>query len=379
MKMSFEMYNEVMEELNDREVYKYETYAPFYICSYAMHVFNLMNQRRKIYWEAKQLPNMRAHLLFVAPPGWMKSHYLSTMGGDKNAIFRKTGVDMGSESYMTEAGFVGTFSSVNGVTIPMEGAAKMYANGVLMIDEFSAITKALQTQHSNQLDNQLLNALDHGNIQKRLGAGKIEYSTRLTLWAGVQPARFDLTSGLGRRLLYMVFIPSKLDNHELIEARHRARNMKPNDREMVRLRRGIKNHNVGMDIVERVEFDDSVLRMYEKLGLYSFEGSYFDRLLLGWELAVNGPQKHIVVGVKDNALMKLVERQKKWRSEISTGIEYVQLKRIIELAGGAMTKNQLVKDSGMYGWNSMQALELLEDMRRSGIIKVRANMITLEV
>ncbi|MCK5481919.1 MAG: hypothetical protein KAJ06_12255, partial [Gammaproteobacteria bacterium] len=144
----------MMEELKDREVYKYETYAPFYICSYAMHVFNLMNQKRKIYWESKQLPNMRAHLLFVAPPGWMKSFYLNTMGGDKNAIFRKTGVDLGSESYMTEAGFVGTFSSVNGVNVPMEGAAKMYDNGVLMIDEFSAITKALQTQHSNQLDNQ---------------------------------------------------------------------------------------------------------------------------------------------------------------------------------------------------------------------------------
>ncbi|MCK4518409.1 hypothetical protein KAT92_06535 [Candidatus Babeliales bacterium] len=374
----FNLYDAVMDELNSRDVYKHEVYAPYYICSYATHAFNLMNQKKKIYWESKQLPNMRAHLLFVAPPGWMKSFYLNTMGADDHAIFKHAGIDMGSESYMTEAGFVGTFNSMDGVNLPVEGAAKTYKNGILMIDEFSAITKALQTQHSNQLDNQLLSALDHGNVQKRLGAGKIEYKTKLTLWAGVQPARFDLTSGLGRRLLYMVFIPSKYDNQMLMEARHNSRNMRPNDREMKSLWGSIKSFNKSMGKIEKVVFDDSVMKLYEELGLFSFEGSYFDRLLLGHELATRGPDKVMTISADDSGLRKLIARQKKWRGEISMGIEYVQLKRIIELNGNTITKVKLIEESAMYGWNTMQVLGLLEDMKRYRIVKISRGLIELE-
>lgn len=377
--MSFNLYDEVMDELRSREIYRADTYAPYYICSYSMHAFNLVNQKQHIYWEAKQLPNMRAHILFVAPPGWMKTFYLNTMGSSEYAIFANTGIDMGSESYLTEAGFTGTFSNVSGLTMETEGAARIYKEGILMIDEFSAITKALQTQHSNQLDNQLLNALDHGNVLKRLGAGKIEYKTKLTLWAGVQPARFDLTSGLGRRLIYMVFIPSKLDNDMLMDVRERSRNMKANTADMKRLRDNIREHNRNLRIVEKVEFDDSVVKMYKELGLYSFEGSYFDRLLLGYELAVNGPDKIVRVSMRDNELRELVKREKKWRNEISTGIEYVQLKRIIELAGNTITKNNLIEDGAMYGWNAIQILELLDDMRKFGMVRIKNGLVELMV
>ena len=60
-----EIMSKVLEELQSREAYKHEIYAPYYVCSYATHCFNLANQKNEIYWESKRLPNMRLHVLFV--------------------------------------------------------------------------------------------------------------------------------------------------------------------------------------------------------------------------------------------------------------------------------------------------------------------------
>ena len=38
-----------MEELERRNALKREVYAPYYVCSYAMHCFNIMNKSRQIY------------------------------------------------------------------------------------------------------------------------------------------------------------------------------------------------------------------------------------------------------------------------------------------------------------------------------------------
>ena len=371
------IYQLILDELADRQVYKHEVYAPFFISSMTMHMFNLYNQRQQIYWESKRLPNLRAHTLFVAPPGYMKSYYLGTMAGDVYSIFAKSGIIIGKEQYMTEAAFVGTMSNIGGMAVPIEGAAKQYADGVIVIDEFSAITKAMQMQHSNQLDNQLLSALDHGHVIKRLGSGKIEYDTRLTLWAGVQPARFDLTSGMGRRLIYLNFIPTKLDNEYLLETVHNTRNIRPDKQRMEDLWTKIRNFKADISKIKRLEFDDSVLRAYKELKLFSYEGSYFDRLLIGYHLAQYGPEPTVTITMNDPEIRKIVEREKKWRSEISTGIEYVQLLRIIELAGGCIKQSELVIDAAMYGWNALQVLEMINDMKKYRMLKIEKGMVEI--
>lgn len=371
------IWDTVMNELGERGVYKYEVYSPFYIMSYATHVFNLFNQKQRIYWETGRLPNMRSHILFVAPPGWMKSFYMGLMGTNEYGIFKNTGVKIGSEQYLTEAGFVGTIRNEGGIPVITDGAAKNYSDGFVVIDEFSAITKALQTQHSNQLDNQLLSALDHGHVTKRLGAGKIEYDTRMTLWAGVQPARFDLTSGMGRRLMYLVFIPSKADNEYLLDAQHSGRNKAPNIPKMEGIWSTISKFKDSIDKIEHITFDDSVLRTYKDLGLYSFEGSYFDRLLIGYQLAMYGPERNMTITMNDKTLSTLIARQKKWRNEIASGIEHIQLMRILELNGNSLTKAQLVEEAAMYGLNAMQVFEMVSDMKSHQLIKQNKGRIEL--
>lgn len=371
------IYDDIMRELDSRQSYKASVYAPYYICSYAVHVFNLMNRQREVYWESKRLPNMRMHVVFVAPPGFMKSYYLGVMGGDAYGIFKNCGTNVGYEQSMSEAGFIGTVVNMNGVGFPEYGAAYQFKEGVLLVDEFSAITDAMHVQYNTQLSTQLLAALDHGNVHKRLANGKIAYETSLTLWAGVQPARYDLSSGLGRRLFFLLFLPTRDDNEQLMRTMHATRNLRPNRPAMEGLWHKIDHFRQSMDVIQKVEFDNDVLDIYFKLGLYSYESAYFDRLMLGYQLAMYGPEKHVVVNTKDQELLELVTREKLWRDEIAKGVDYTQIIRIIEELGGKVTKAMLVEEAIMVGWNAEQVYSTLADMSKYGVVRFQGPYVEL--
>ena len=375
----------VLEELKSRNVYKAETYAPFYVCSAMVHAFNLMNQKKKVYWEAKRLPNMRLHILFVAPPGYMKTFYLSSLGGDDYGIFRNCGIHIGHEQSLTEAGLVGTIQNINGVGIATEGAAQTFANGLMLIDEFSAITSALKVQYNSQMDTQLLAALDHGKVNKRLGGGKIEYDTNLTLWAGVQPARYDLSAGLGRRMIFLLFLPSRVDNERLLDTMHHTRNIRPDINQMNTLWRKIEHTVKGMDVIESVTFGDGVYKLYKDLKLFSYESSYFDRLLLGFQLSLYGPEKHVEVQVDNPYIIDLIQKEKSWRDSIVKGVDFIQMMKLIKTAGVEsegkieITKNALVEEGIMIGWNAHQIHEKLIEMSKQGMITLKGSRVIHEM
>ena len=380
-----EVMEAVMEELKARSVYLCETYAPYYVCSFMTHAFNQMNQRREIYWDSKRVPNMRLHILFVAPAGFMKSFYMGTMGGERFSIFRNCGIPIGFEQSMTEAAFVGTIRDIDGVGHPTLGAAADYKDGLLLIDEFSALTNAMKVQYNSQMDAQLLAALDHGHVVKRLGTGRIEYTTNMTLWAGVQPAKYDLSSGLGRRMCFLLFLPTKLDNVALMRTMHKTRNIRPDVREMDNLWGLIKNSVSNMECIETIDFGDSVLKLYEELNLFSYESSYFDRLLLGWHLATYGPEPHMMIEAQDKELLQLVNREKKWRDEIAAGVDHAQMMKIIKTCGSSIdgklqiTKPDLIQECTMVGWNARQVADVLTELTRFGMIENHgARVVVLE-
>ena len=323
-----------LDELRDRNCLGYETYAPYYICSYAMHAFNVMNQGRQVYWESKTVPNLRLHVIFVAPPGYMKTYYLRQMGMDEYSLFGSTNFAMNQKGNLNEAALVGTYKQQGGNYVEREGEAKLHAREFLLIDEYAALSDAMKSNFNAQLDTQMLNALDHGSLVKDMAGGPtISYKTYFTLWGGVQPVKYDLSGGMGRRLCFILNIPDQQLKKDLRRAVFYSKNKRPNVENVVKLQDTINQWSTSFNQVDRIEYDDSVFEMYEELDLEPYELSGFDRLILGWHLAKGHIEPVMSLNVEDKQLHDLLMRQYSWRSDIQKGPDLIQVANMIKEHG----------------------------------------------
>lgn len=371
------IYEDAMEELKQRNVYKAETYAPFYISSFALHNFNLMNQKRKVYWVGKDIPNSRLHILMNSPAGYMKSHFLKQMAGSEFGIFRGSGAKIGFEQEMTSPAFTGTSTSFNGFKTRSVGAAEEYQDGFMLIDEFRGLTEALSTEGNGQFESQLLSALDSGRIIKRLANDRFEFTTHLTLWTGVQPAKFDISSGLGRRLCYTLFIPTRKDNENLIDAQQESQGMRADLLEMKKLWYKQKTFINDLNTIENVTFAPDVWAEYKKMKIFSFEATFFNNLLLGLHLAKNDPEKNVVVSLKDKDIKATLMQEKEWRKKINQGVPFILMLNIIHGLGNSADITDVSEEATMIGYNLTQTTDLITEMARMGLLMRRGNKISV--
>lgn len=386
------IYDMVMDELNCRYLYKHDTYGPFYVCSYAMHIFNLLNRKvefldtgekisKAVYWVAAEVPDQRLHNLFIAPSGFMKTTYLRAM----ESILGGSGTKMVYKETMSSAGFIGTVKDNNGTSTKTVGVAEKHADDIIMINEFSAITDNSKAGFNSDFKAMILDVLDHGYVSKDLASGGFHYDTRLTLWAGVQPSHYDLASGMGRRMCPIIFLPTPKDNANLIHIKKQMSGMKIDYPKMKEINKLTKEWKESFSIIEDVSFDDSVYALHQDstLGFWQFECDYFDRLLLGYHLAKHGPSKHVVVTANDTELIRLVTLQKEWRGMIYEGIDSIMIMNLIKSISIEMQPNvrgcsrtALANACKMISWNKKDLYIKLKEMVNDGQIKLTGETIT---
>ena len=162
------------EELRFRQCAQVDRFPRHYIVSIGAHVFNLMNQEKKIYWRGALVPNTRLHIMFVSPPGFSGTFWLEQFIRESTALIRDCNIDTAFEGSMTEAGFVGTVKFVDGSPQITAGAAQMFNKSILGIEEFSAITTMMSQQHSRLLDSAMLgDSTACSSINIKPGGGSI--------------------------------------------------------------------------------------------------------------------------------------------------------------------------------------------------------------
>jgi hypothetical protein len=366
-----------MDELKERGAYKREDYAPFFIASWAQHQFNLMNRRRQIYWVNGLLPNARLHILFVSPAGFMKTYYLNIMAGDELGIFAGCGSHIGFEQEMTAPGFTGTSQSSNGQKIDYNGAAKDYEKGFMLIDEFKGLTEALQGQGNGQFETQLLAALNSGRVVKRLAITRDEYITSFTMWTGIQPSNFTTNSGIGRRLTYLLCLPTEKDNDKLTDIRFANRGKKPDRQRMQVIWSKQKKFIAELDSIRAVEFDDSIRKRYKELGHFHYEAEYYDSLLLGATLAIKGVSPIVEVDLKDPEITKMIENETHWRKQINRNPVQGAISVMLKDAGGECTMDELFNRADMYSLNMEEVMTTVTAMRQNGRIVMSGGKLKL--
>ena len=227
------IYKMILDEAKRRNIIYYEKYFPFYVSSLGCHIFNQLNEEREIYTEGGVVPNTRLHILMVAFPGFGKSYFLKQQLYSKSySLYQDSGIRCGFKSgKMTEAGFIGSVDTdENGKPVMQFGLCHQTREGksILGIEEFSAVTNSFKQDYNVGLDTAMLTALDSGDVGKDLKGGSLTYHTQLTLWAGVQPARYDLSSGFSRRFIFMAFYPTLKDIQYFRNKRREAKGIRTN-------------------------------------------------------------------------------------------------------------------------------------------------------
>jgi len=208
-----------------------EDKVPIFVCSIGTHIINAANKcnycphepkeddetawcipecmlrhdNPSFYTPMSHVADTRLHILMRGAKGSGKSAliqmFLSTGTGllyspDAEDLGMGFRTDIGPGS-ITEAGMFGSVNEEGQVT--GRPLAREMCGGFLGFEEFSSLVDAAKKDHSTDMTNQMLTSTDNGRVKKVMRSGRVTYLTRYTIWAGTQPGRFEMESGMDRR------------------------------------------------------------------------------------------------------------------------------------------------------------------------------------
>jgi len=302
-----------------------EDKIPIFLCSVGGHIFNALNKCSRcdfdpdsplvdeendfviencplrhdnmpFYTPMSQLPDTRIHILMRGAKGSGKSVLILMFLAEGTGLVYNSNADLGQgmrtmmgANSITEAGMFGSVDEEG--EIAGRPIAREMCGGFLGFEEFSSMSDASKKDHSLDMKNQLLTSLDNGRVQKAMRNGWVNYTTRYTVWAGTQPARFELDSGLDRRffIIDIEMTPEKERQYKL--AQHAQANMSVEDRtSLANLNIQIKDwirqrmHTAVANPPTGIIFDDDIMEWIDRPDVRSFEADLFRRMCIGYAM-----------------------------------------------------------------------------------------------
>ena len=298
---------------------------PIFLCSIGSHVFNALNKCSRcdldpdsplvdedhdftipncplrhnnmpFYTPMSQLPDTRIHLMLRGQKGSGKSIMILLFLAEGTGLLHNQNEDMGQgmktmmgANSVTEAGMFGSVDEEGNIT--GRPIAREMCGGFLGFEEFSSMSDASKKDHSMDMKNQLLTSLDNGRVQKALRNGWVRYTTRYTVWAGTQPARFELDSGLDRRF-FIIDIEMSPEKELLYKkAQHQQSNMSVEERTQLaslafEIKQWLKNRmeTAVANPPTGIIFDDDIGEWINRPDVRSYEADLFRRLAIGYHM-----------------------------------------------------------------------------------------------
>ncbi|QDP59930.1 MAG: hypothetical protein GOVbin709_54 [Prokaryotic dsDNA virus sp.] len=298
---------------------------PVFLCSVGSHIFNALNKCSRcdfdpdsplvdedhdftipncplrhnnmpFYTPMSQLPDTRIHILMRGAKGSGKSVMILMFLAEGTGLLHNQNEDMGQgmktmmgANSITEAGMFGSVDEEG--EIAGRPIAREMCGGFLGFEEFSSMSDASKKDHSMDMKNQLLTSLDNGRVQKALRNGWVRYTTRYTVWAGTQPARFELDSGLDRR--FFIIDIDMTPEKELLykKAQHLQSNMSVEERtdlatKAFEIKQWLKNRmeTAVANPPTGILFDDDIGEWINRPDVRSYEADLFRRLAIGYHM-----------------------------------------------------------------------------------------------
>ena len=359
MAIGDDLLNYVSDYLDDLGVVNHQKIIPLYFSSLGAHIMNLLNVGCAVdggsfcpfykhldtgcgrYGRESKSPNfltkfnmhqdLRAHIMYVAPSGYSKNFFMDMFMDPKYGFLVGTSLPFRKPKSLTEAAYTGTLGGGDKDKRgePVYGLAKYYCSGILGITEFSSLTNMSDTTHSSNLMNFMLEGLETGEIDKFLGQGNIHYYTYHTLWGATQPGyRFDLSSGMGRRLNFHLFIPTKEEEKQYEEAQDQGYTVRPNETILTYIRGYIYKlwNTVNITGVRFSEEYEDWKRQHEVIRHTDY--NLFDNIAMGYNFVVNYiPQYSGEIGV---LTVKLDQRLKSMLEDLVQARKMLTSESLVE-------------------------------------------------
>jgi len=299
-----------------------EDKIPIFICSVGAHLFNTINKcsscdfdpetiddkgfvihncpmrhdKQPIYTPMSRLADTRIHILMRGDKGSGKSILIQLFLGDHNGLlYNKEAMNgvgfrtMLGPNSITEAGMFGSVDEDGNIT--GRPLARELCGGFLGFEEFSSMSDAQKKDHSVDMKNQMLTSTDNGRVMKAMKSGWVQYNTRYTLWAGTQPARFELESGLDRRFFIIDIEMTPGKELEYKRAQRKQAQMTNDTRvELAELNMDInrwfleRQLEVMLNPPTGILFADKIEEWLERPEVRSFESDLFRRLCIGYTM-----------------------------------------------------------------------------------------------
>jgi hypothetical protein len=353
--MTDDIFDRVQNFCDDNHLVDVADKVPVFLCSIGAHMFNAVNKcsmcdfdpltapegsfviedcplrhtEYPIYTPASRLADTRINILIRGQKGSGKNVLLDLFCAENTGLLWNNEA-MGGEGFRTMIGAnsiteAGMFGSVNeDGEIMGRPLARDMCGGFICFEEFSSMSDAGKKDHSIDMKNQLLTSLDSGRVNKAMKAGWVKYNTRFTLWAGTQPARFELESGLDRRffIIDITMTPEKELAYKI--AQNAQASTPPAKRaalatEMIALRKWfIDRQKKTMakkpkGVVFGEDFEEWVLQE----SVRSFESDLFRRMAIGYAM-MQGEwvDKELLMVDLDDRLRAILEDTLKMRRNV---------------------------------------------------------------
>jgi hypothetical protein len=278
------IWEKVLDYMKYCGIVKYELFGPMFLCSMGAHIGNFHNkgisEKNPFYTHMGTVPDMRIHLFLIAPPGYGKTIYIRFFTDKRYGILREALSCINQQS-LTCKGLIGGFDREE---VPMPGDAQIYADAIFGIDEFDHVVKAAAAEHSSDLENSLLDLLDSGQVRYRPGTRTpLEYDSYITMFAGTQPERFSLSSGLTRRMAFVDMCPDSCVTLRLSEAYDENMNVEPDMTTIRDIRKEIKWLWENFKI-QKVIIPPEYRIARNKLATDHLEKAYLDKFAIGYHI-----------------------------------------------------------------------------------------------
>jgi len=194
---------------------------------------------------------------------------------------------------------------------------------------------------------------------------------------GTQPARFDLTGGLGRRLTFMHFIPTEDDIELLRQIRREGFGKRHRVFNTQRVRTEINKRKDEISQIKDVIMHKSIYKKLNTYNIMPYEEPLFERMAIGY-WTMRGNFNDTLVLRLDKHLEEMFDLHYRWRGEIKRGSEFSQVLGYLRAQkNGRIDQGTYTSHLYNMGYDVESAKVLTDKLKRLGSIKLDKGMIGL--